>query len=181
MTERSGTERKQHRDPWNELRAALIQAQAQLAQLDAAPERRENWTPLLDGALEAVDRFKARQKEIPGLRRAAERLAVEECRDARMAFGRALRESLDQLRTLTKFRGEMRRHALALESSGGEKNGFAAALLRVSRSLEAAPMEDADKALNKLLGENSVQIARYLGTRIKTGGRTFTRDEMNER
>ena len=98
-----------------------------------------------------------------------------------MAFGRALRESLDQLRTLTKFRGEMRRHALALESSGGEKNGFAAALLRVSRSLEAAPIEDADKALDKLLGENSVQIARYLGTRIKTGGRTFTRDEMNER
>ena len=34
MTERSGTERKQHRDPWSELRAALIQAQAQLAQLD---------------------------------------------------------------------------------------------------------------------------------------------------
>ncbi len=178
MTERSGTERKQHRDPWNELRAALIQAQAQL---DAEHEWREGWADLLNGALEAVDRFTARQKEIRRLNPIAERLAVEECRDARLELGYALNEALDRLRSLTKFRSEMRRHALALESSGGEKSGFAAALLRVSRSLEAAKIEDAYKVVDEIQRENSLQSLRYLETQIKTGGRTFTRDEMNER
>ena len=178
MTERSGTERKQHRDPWNELRAALIQAQAQL---DAEHEWREGWATILDGALEAVDRFKARQKEIRRLNPIAERLAVEECRDVRLELAYALNEALERLRNLMEFRGEMRRHALALESSAGEKNGFAAALLRVSRSLEAATMEDAYKVVGEIRKKNSIQAARYLGTRIKTGGRTFTRDEMNER
>ncbi len=178
MAERSGTERKQHRDPWNELRAALIQAQAQL---DAEHEWREGWAELLNGALEAVDRLEARQKDIRRLNPIAERLAVEECRDVRLELGYALNEALDRLRALTKFRSEMRRHAIALESSGGEKNGFAAALLRVSRSLEAAKMEDAYKVVSEIRKENSLQSLRYLETRIKTGGRTFTRDEMNER
>ncbi len=181
MSERSGTERKQHRDPWNELRAALIQAQAQLAQLDVEPERRENWTPLLDGALEAVNRFKARQKEIPGLRRAAERLAVEECRDVRTALGYALNEALERLGDLAVFRRDMRRHALSIEASGEEKSGFAAALLCVSRSLEALKIEAINDVLLKIRAENSIHALRYLQTRIKTGGRTFTRDEMNER
>ncbi len=178
MSERSGTKRKQHRDPWHELRAALIQAQAQL---DAEHEWREGWADLLNGALEAVDRFEARQKDIRRLNPIAERLAVEECRDVRLELAYALNEALDRLRALTKFRSEMRRHALALESSGKEKNGFAAALLRVSRSLEAATIEDAYKVVDDIQRENSLQAARYLGTQIKTGGRTFTRDEMNER
>ena len=176
MTERSGTERKQHRDPWNELRAALIQAQS-----DAKPEQREVWSTLLDGALKAVDRVVARRKEIRRLNRAAKHLGMEECRDVRTALGYALNEALERLGSLAVFRRDMRRHALSIDASGEEKSGFAAALLRVSRSLEALKIEEVNDVLLKIRAENSIHALRYLQTRIKTGGRTFTRDEMNER
>ena len=107
--------------PWNELRDALLHAQAELAKLNAAPERREGWAALIEGALEAVGALEPLRKDIPRLNRAAKRLAVAECRDVRLELGIALNKAMRQLRSLTAFRAEMRRHALALEASGDEK------------------------------------------------------------
>ena len=167
--------------PWNDLRAALIQAQERLAQLDAEPEQREGWATLLNGALEAVDKLAPLRKDIRRLNRAAKHLAIEECRDVRLELGYALNEALDRLDDLAAFQREMSRHALSMEASGEEKSGFAAALLRLNRSLEDVKIGDANEVLDEIQGENAIQSLRYLETRIKTGGRTFTRDEMNER
>lgn len=167
--------------PWNELRDALLHAQAELEQWDAAPEQRERWAALIDGALEAVGRFAPLRKDILRLNRAAKYLAVEECRDVRLELGRALNEALDRLNDLAAFQRETSQQALSLEASGDEKNGFASALLRLSRSLEAVKIEDADDVFDKIQAENAIQSLRYLETRIKTGGQTFTRDERNER
>lgn len=181
MDERKRRQNEAKEAPWNELRDALLHAQAELAKLDASPEQREGWAALIYGALEAVGRFAPLRKDILRLNRAAKRLAVAECRDVRLELGIALNKAMRQLRSLTAFRAEMRRHALALEASGEEKNGFASALLRLSQSLEAVKIEDADDVFDKIQAENAIQSLRYLETRIKTGGQTFTRDERNER
>lgn len=166
--------------PWNDLRAALIQARERMAQLDAESEQREEWATFFDGALEAVDRLAALRKDIRRLNRAAKYLAIEECRDVRTELGYVLNEALDRLDALAAFQRETARHALSMEASGEEKDGFAA-LLHISRSLDAAKIEDAIDALLKIRAENSMQTRRYLQTRIKTGGRTFTWEEANER
>ena len=181
MDERKRRHNEAKEASWNELRDALLHAQAELAKLSAAPERREGWAALIEGALEAVGALEPLRKDIPRLNRAAKRLAVAECRDVRLELGRALNKAMRQLDSLTVFRAEMRRHALALEASGDEKNGFASALLRLSRSLEAVKIEDADDVFQNIRVENSLQSLRYLQTRIKTGGQTFTREEANER
>ena len=161
---------------WNDLRAALIQAQS-----NAEPEQQEGWATLLNGALKAVDRLAARRKDIFSLNRAAKYLGMEECRDVRTALGYALNEALERLGDLAVFRRDMRRHVLALESSGEEKSGFSAALLRVSQSLEALKIEEVNDVLLKIRAENSIHALRYLQTRINTGGRKFTWEEANER
>ena len=162
--------------PWNELRAALIQAQS-----DAEHEQPEGWTTLLNSALEAVDKLAPLRKDIRRLNRAAKYLAVEECRDVRTELGYVLNEALDRLGSLAAFQRETARHALSMEASGEEKDGFAAALLRLNRSLDAIKIEEVNDDFLKIRADNSMQTLRYLQTRIKTGGRKFTWEEANER